>query len=114
MAVSVKTVLFQGQNLYIADLVAAAEGDVAELLVTHGISTVPGTVAVPGVPLMAWVVPMIATTAASNPAWAITTAPNATQVGVTKSLGGAGSAGGVPGTTVIGRLFVMRPHSNIG
>ena len=106
MAITATTV-FQGQHTFVADI-KAADADTGELLINHGLN-VPANLN-GGVPLFSRVTSMIACTLAANPGFSITTL-SATQVGVTKGLGGVGSGGGVPGTTVIGRVVVQMPHS---
>jgi hypothetical protein len=105
-------VRFQGQNLCIMDIAAAAAGDTGEVRFAHGLTCDPGTY-----PLDVRLQTIINRDATTNPALSVTYI-DATHVGVSKGLGGAGSAGGTPGVagaagvTPIGRLTVSRPHSN--
>lgn len=101
MALSSVTV-FQGVDTFICDIAAAADGDAGELLINHGLLGIPATG-----PVDICICPLLTGIAATQPYWALTT-KNATQIGVTKTAVGAGSAFGGAASA---RVIVKRPHS---
>ena len=96
MAITATTV-FQGQNLFIADVVSSADGDTTADVV-HGLG--------PAVPGQVIITPQVGAAAAfaALPQWAVTVV-DATKVTLTKV--------GTTGTAVNSnmRLIVTRPHS---
>ena len=97
MAIGITTI-FQGQNIYIADLLSSADVDTS-VDVPHGLGRTP---------LCWFMIPTIGAAAAfaALPQWNVS-APTATKVTVNK-VGTAGTA--VNSNT---RLVVMAPHSII-
>jgi hypothetical protein len=97
MAIGITTI-FQGQNAYIADLLAAADGDTT-VDVPHGLGRTP---------LVSIITPTIGAAAAfaALPQWNVS-APTATKVTVNK----VGSAGTAVNSNA--RLIVLAPHSII-
>ena len=98
LATGADAFVFQGQNMFIANVVSTADGDVAGSI-AHGLGVIPGVVLIQ--PLAG-----AAAAFAALPQWGMT-APDATNVNLTK-VGTAGTA-----VNSLMRLLVMRPHSII-
>lgn len=82
-------------------LVAADTG--TNVTIAHGMGVAPDFVTV---------VPQYALNATTNPMWAVT-AVDSTNITLQKSTG-AGTGGTTAGTSIIAKVYAMRPHSILG
>lgn len=102
----VATPVVAGQN-YKSWNVTCLDADTT-VAFNHGFVT-PGGVSV--APDMILLTPLLAVATANAPSWAVT-ATSATQITLSK-VSATGSGGGVPGTTVVLRVYALLPHSII-
>ncbi len=93
--------LFNYAHAKVFDVTAAADGDTGPDLIAHGLGVAPDVVIIQE---------QLCLAAAADGFISEGAPADATNITLTKQ-GSVGSAGGVPGTTVIARVLVAIPHS---